>query len=443
MSRTKLPYFFFFFFIGFSPFLGLAQGKIPLEKAISDALAKSEKLDQALWEADQASHQVALREKDRWFKIYFGGQYSYRSQTPILELPLSSSSPVLFSGPMRIEGGLKHNYDLNLSIHQPLWTGGQLSRAVELGHLEKQMVTDRQALITNEIVFGVISSSLRYQILQARRGSILTLKKRLEEHRQHLENLVGEELSRRANLVETLTKVEEIENSLLDLKPLIEEERLGFHRLTGHYPEEIELPPAEPALDLEEALAFLEKNHPLFRQLNEQLQMIDIQKKIVAGRYLPQLSAQAEVHYGKPGVNFFKREWALYFQGGITLQVPLFDWKKGNVEQAMLDSKARQVEAELREFREETRKSLASLYAQVESLQEKVEGLRRMASLAREKVQLKRELWQENLIPHLEYLTAMSEEENVHWLIEEANFQLLLTRVTINRIIAKYREGGR
>lgn len=425
------------------------QRKISLEKAMADALQISQNLRQAALETDYLSRQTMLQKKNKLFEIYFGGNYLYRSQTPVLELPLALSAPANLSSltssffPMRIEGGLKHNYDLNLSLRQPLFTSGQLTRAVELNRIQQLMANDHQSLVANQIITQVISSFYRYQLLQTRQNSSLTLKKRLELHRQQLEALVEEELSRRVNLLETMTKIEEIENSLLDLKQLVEEERLSFHRLTGHYPEEIDPQYFEPHLDLAQAMAFLEKNHPVLRQLDKQLEMINIQKKIIAGRYLPQLVAQAEVHYGKPGINFFKKEWTLYFQGGITLNVPLFDWQKKNIEQEMLDLKARQIRTEREKFLQDSQKSLANLYSQVETLQEKLSHLRRMADYAREKARLKHNLWQEKLIPHLEYLTALAEEENYQWLIQEVKFQLLITRVTINSLIGKYTEVSR
>lgn len=425
------------------------SGKIPLERAIADALKISQNFRHAALEVDYLARQETLQAKEKLFNISFNGNYLYRSLTPVLELPFGSPSSTnlasqpAVSSPVRIEGGLKHNYDLSLVLRQPLFTGGQLSKAVELNRLQKLMATDQQSLLANQIITQVISSFYRYQLLQTRQNSALTLKKRLELHRQQLENLVKEELSRRANLLETLSKIEEIENSLLDLEQLAAEERLNFHRLTGHYPEEIAPQPLEPSLDLPQAMAFLEKNHPFLRQLDKQLTMINIQKKIIAGRYLPQLAALAEVHYGKPGINFFEKEWTLYFQGGISLNVPLFDWQKKNVEQEMLDLKARQIETTRENFLQDTKKSLASLYSQVEILQKKLSHLQKMVDYAREKRQLKHNLWQENLIPHLDYLTALSEEENYKWSIQEVNYQLLLTQVTINSLIGHYTEVSR
>lgn len=66
--------------------------------------------------------------------------------------------------------------------------------------------------------------------------------------------------------------------------------------------------------------------------------------------------------------------------------------------------------------------------------------LQKMADYAREKTRLKQQLWQEKLIPHLEYLTALSEEEKLTWSLEEIKFELQLTRVAINSYIGHYME---
>jgi outer membrane protein TolC len=152
------------------------------------------------------------------------------------------------------------------------------------------------------------------------------------------------------------------------------------------------------------------------------------------------LAARAELHYGKPGINFFKKEWSLYFQGGITLKVPLFDWRKKKEELTMLDFKIRQLQTEKQKFLADTKKTLASLYARLEALQAKMKHFEKMVSYAKEKTQLKQQLWQEKLIPHLEYLTALSEEEKLAWSLEEIKFELQLTRVAINSFIGHYRE---
>lgn len=417
-----------------------AQSHLTLDQAIKDALRRSETLQQAALEVNYLSSRTRLTEKNKLFQVNFDGNYLYRSQTIVLELPALPSPLTGQLTPLQIEGGLKHNYDLNLSLTQPLFTGGQLTRAVELSRLQKLMALDQKSLVINRVISQVVSSFYRYQLLEAHLNSASNIKKRLELHHQRLQHLVEEELSRRVNLLETLSKIEEMENSLLEIKQLIQEERLTFHRLCGHYPEEIEPGYTERALNLNQALAYLEENHPFLRQLDKQIQAIELQKKMTSGRYLPQLAARAEVHYGKPGINFFKKEWSLYFQGGITLKVPLFDWRKKKEELTMLDYKIRQLQTEKQKFLADTKKALASLYARLELLQAKMKHLQKMADYAREKTQLKQQLWQEKLIPHLEYLTALSEEEKLTWSLEEIKFELQLTRVAINSYIGHYRE---
>jgi len=416
--------------------IAATRSKVPLHQAVQNALETNLVLKNLQLETERFALEAQQSAKQKLFTLSGLGNYFFKSQTPFLELPISSP---LAGGPspLRIEGGLKHNYEFGLAVNQPVFTGGRLSTTAQLYRSGELAAAHQVSLYSNQIASTVKLLYFNYHRLQAQKNSLLALKEKLSFHEKKTESLVEAQLARRLNLVETKEKIEELTASLLDLEQSLEAVRVNFHRLSGYFPEDIEADYQEPEISLEEALAYFEQNHPQFRIFQERTNQLELQKKIVRASNWPQISAVAELHYGQPGLNFFKKEWSFYATAGLAIQFRLFDWQQSRSEIEILSLAEQKIQNEKEDFILETKQELEKLFAQKKILSEKLKHLQAIISLAEEEVKLKEQLSQENLLPHLDYLAALHSLEQNKWAQVELLFQIEEIKLKIHSLIGQ------
>jgi outer membrane protein TolC len=420
-------------------FLQTAE-KIPLTKAIEDGLNSDYEYLNALLDEQRATLQQRISAKDKLFRIDFGANYLYKSQTLIIDFP-AVQIPGLYTIPGReIEAGLHHNFDLRLGLAQPIFSGGILSNSVKLDEVQRAIEANQKTLKVNEIAGMIKSSYFQYLLLVQKKQSLQILEKNLDLHRQRIENLLDEGMVRKSDLLETLSRIEQTQAGMSDVDQAVESQGIHFHRLCGHYPEEIEASYKEESIDLNAALAFFEESHPVLKTLQKRLEILALQKKINSGKYFPQVSGFAELHYGKPGIDFFEKKWTLYFQGGIVLSLRVFDWDRLRGEKALFDYQEQKLLNQKNKFIQDAAASLETLFSFLRKLEDKKAHITRLLQYSREDAELKEALYAEREIPNIDYLEALLTREKNELALREIQIETQGIRVNINTLIGKNKE---
>jgi len=236
--------------------------------------------------------------------------------------------------------------------------------------------------------------------------------------------------------LETLSRFEELNLNIEDIEQAIEIERIHFRNLCSYSPEEIDKSYTEETGSKEESLSYFEHHHPVLKTLQNQAEMLSLKGKILAGKYLPQINSFAEIHYGKPGIDFFKKEWSFYFQGGITLNLPVFDWSRLKGDKKILDIQIRKLDNQQKDIIKKASKNLEQLFAIRESIKNKLNNIEQLIDYSREDAELKAGLYQEKQIPNIDLLTALSTAEKYPLMKQELLIQLEQVNVKINTLIS-------
>lgn len=419
------------------PVFIVSEEKIPLSQAIIEGLKLSGEYQNQLLEDRSLELERILANKDKFFSVGFEANYLYRSQTMLLETP-SLSIPGVGTIPGRtMEAGVKNNFDLKLSLIQPLYSGGILTNKKNL--IELRQAVEGNYIFLKEIeIAGYIKSSffVYLELLQKKSSLELQLEK-LSIHYDRLNNFYKEGLAKKSDLLETLSKLEEVKLSLHDIDQLIERERIHFKQLTGWDPDSIDNSYRESCEDYESSWAFFRSNHPVLQALDGQVELLGLQKKIISGKYRPHLNGFAELHYGKPGIDFFEKKWTLYFQGGIILDIPIFQWDKINEEGTLVDYKIQKVNNQKQDYLREIQENLKKLFAVQEFLSAKLKNLDQLITYAAEEAELKNRLFEEQQITNIDYLTALLSKDRYLSMKGETLFQLEQIKVKVNTLIGR------
>jgi outer membrane protein TolC len=179
----------------------------------------------------------------------------------------------------------------------------------------------------------------------------------------------------------------------------------------------------------------------VLKTLQNQVDILNLQRKIVTGKYLPQINGFAELHYGRPGIDLYAKKWSIYFQGGIVLTVPVFDWNRLSIEKKLLDFQNEKLDNQKNKFVQDVTASLATLYSSLQMLEEKKNHVSQLLEYSKEDANLKKALYEEREIPNIDYLEALLTREKNGLLIQEIQIQIERVKVNINTLIGKNKEG--
>jgi outer membrane protein TolC len=420
--------------------VSLAAG-VPLSRAVANAWKISPGLNSQQLEEEAAATAVltALRQKN--FSIFFNGSYRYTSDKVQVTLadfpfPINPSAPpgtVVLSAP-------NDSVDLKLSLVQPVYSGGILSNAARAETIRAAAERDLTRLKKIELAGKVKSSFFSHRLYCRKRDSLNLLLDILRLHQDRLENLFREELVKKSDLLETRAKADEIRLNLADLEQLIRSEALNFSTLCGYEPQEIDEPADSGGVDFAAAWEQFLAGHPLLRSLDERMRIVQIQKKVVAGATLPQVGIFAELHYSRPGQNFFAKEWTTYVVGGVSVSLPVFNWNKGSRDKSLVDIAGRKLANQRADFIRESEKNLRQLFFLKENLERKLALLDGLVANAGEDARLKEKLYEENQIDHNDYLAALTGREKYRADREELLTRMGLLQVGIETLIGKCEE---
>lgn len=435
---------------GFAVFIVILSGllfaqpedKIPLAEAIEKGVSRDFDYLNTLLDQKKAGLERELASGNKLFRLDFEAGYFHRSATMLIEFP-DTQIPGLGTIPRReIEAGLHNNFDFRFSLVQPLFTGGVLTNSVKLEEVRKAVEVNREALKWNEIAGWVKSSYIQYLLLKRQREALLNLEESLVLHRRFIDDLFQEGQVRKTDLLETLSGIEEVLLKINDVDQALEKENIHFQKLCGYDPEEIdesyrELQISEPA-----ARSYFEAYHPVLTTLQNQIEALALQKKILGGQYLPQVNGYAEVHYAKPGIDYFKKEWMLYFQGGVLFSLPVFAWNRLSREKTVLSYQEQKLQNQKKQFVRDVTRSLQQLYTSLRMFENKQTHIDQLIRYSEEDAELKAALYREGQIPNVDYLTALLNKEKNQLLRDEVRIRIELLKVNINTLISRNKEDG-
>ena len=430
--------------ISFAILLLLAMtlpARVTLSRAVADAWAINRGLDSQKLEEQAAAvaRQTALRRKS--FTLRFNGGFRYSSDNievkagdfPFPLGPLISADTVILATP-------NASFDLNLSLLQPLYTGGLLAAAVQMetarGAAEKELTRLKRV----ELAGRVKASYFNHLLLERKRDSLNSFLAGLDLHLKKVENLHAEEQVRKSDLLEARAKADEVRLNLHDLEQLMAAEAVQFRSLCGHEPDEVDFHPGADAPAFAAAWEYFLSRHPLLRSLDGRAAQVAARKRSAAAAYLPQVSAFAEAHYGRPGQNFFLNDWTLYFQGGLNFSLPVFNWNQRGRDLELAAIAGRKLENQRADFLRDSERELRRLYVTLESSARKLAILDGLALNAAEEVSLKEALYEEKQIDHTILLAAMANQERYLSNRGETLAQIEMLKAAIDTVIGRCEE---
>jgi len=415
-----------------SPLLSPAETgeKMSLKKAIEAGIHQDDRYKNQLIDQSIAKVNSQKAEMKKYFNLDFNGSYLFKSEKMEINF---------FPGKI-IEAGTMHNYDMKVALAQPIYTGNIISNSIKLEMEKENLETYKTKLLEIELASRIKASYFTFRLLEKKRASLNLLLENLKLHSKRVKDLFTEDLVRKSDVLETEIKISETEMNIEDLDRMMTEEKINFKKLSTIDIETVDPGYTESTEALETSLNYYKEHHPVFRTANNNIRQLQLKKKIVAGAYLPQVSTFAELHYGKPGLDLFKNKWGIYFQGGLGVNLKLWDWNQKKKDNSVIDHSIEKITNQQNEWITETRKTLSQLYARMDSIQKQLILLDQLIATASEDTKLKEELYKESQVSNVDYLSSVLTQERYQSMRDERLVEYGMVQITINSLIGRIGE---
>ena len=340
------------------------------------------------------------------------GHISYQSDTP--------NPASLTDFPFALHPVSQFQYHAGVGIALPLYSGGRKKLAAEIDEVDRDLdllSIDRQAMELDQavdnlylsVLLGKTGSEILNSQLQAVTIKLNDVKEAFDAGKVY-----------RNAVLEVEAKIAALEARIAGNEAEVEGAAQALSLLTGLEINK-DTPLEKPSLEM----LIEDTEDPGLASLDLQLRKIELQKEFSRASALPSIKAVGTVGYGQWQLNFFDNNPAFYGLVGVTLQVPISDWRDVSNRNKMLDNAAEALQIR----REEADKHKNAALQQYDSQIAKYEALLKGSQETVEKYETLCDeldkLTKQGSVPASDYLTALEQLASAR-LDSELNATLIL-----------------
>lgn len=322
------------------------------------------------------------------------GQVSFQSDTP--------NPASLTDFPFALHPVSQFQYHAGFALSLPIYSGGRKKLSAQLDEVERDLdkvAIDRQALELDQAVdnlyLGLLLGKTGLDILKRQLGAVKIKQKDVREAFE------AGKVYRNA-VLEVEAKIAALEARLAGNEAELDGAAQALSLLTGlsiGRETELTLPEAvgEPVPD------------PGLEGLDLQLRKIELQKNFSRASALPSLKAVGTVGYGQWSLNFFDNKPAFYGIAGLTLQIPLSDWREVLNRGKLLDNAAYALNIRREEAEKQKAAALQQYDAQIAKYEALLKGSEQSVAKYEALCEELDRLTGQGSVPTSDYLTAMEQ----------------------------------
>lgn len=420
------------------------MSQVTLRDCVRAALRNNAELKKTETEAAIVEQDVHQARGAQWPSLDFSGSYRRQSIVPELDLaaikiPIAGQEMTLFPGGS-IQLGLLDNYDFKLTVSQPIFAGFRLFNRYQAA---KALASGKAAEVLrkrSELIFQIESAYADVLKSQKALEIALSAKRQLEAHRNDVENMIKQGMAKREQLLRVQVKLSEAELAITQAENRIRLAKLRLENLIGQkLPKEAMLEPmpmaesveGDPSVSLQQAFV----NRPELQSIRYAKQAGQAGLKVARGGYFPSLGAFAALGYGKPGLDFIKREWMDYWLVGIGVEWNLWHWGRNRSQVAQARLQLENLEATDQQLRQAIELDVTQACLMLDDARKRLELTHTLADQAQESYRVTEQSYRQGVATHSEYLDAQAEFTRAQLQQAQAEIDLALAQANWRRAV--------
>ncbi len=313
--------------------LAQEQRTLTLEQSLQIGLQNSRQLHASLMKTRLAEAQAKEVGASRFASLNFGATYTRLSSVP----PFEISFPPLIPKPITISPTVLDNYNLKLSLQQPLFTGFKLQSSYDAAKLNAAASNMDYSQAEQDLFLNIKNAywSL-FKVLQMQNvieDEIHTVKAHLED----VQNFYKQGLATKNDVLKIQVQLSQAELQKIDANNNVKLAMLSLNNVLGlPLDTKITLADSVSMNDLttenksvDELVNEAMKNRPELKAMNLRIDASSMQITAAKGDWFPQLFVAGEYDYSKPNQRLVPTQDKFYGTWNVNVGVTYDLWNWG------------------------------------------------------------------------------------------------------------------
>jgi outer membrane protein TolC len=399
-----------------------ATAQVTLEACVREALASNPGLAAAADEASAAAEEARQATASFFPSVDASGSFRRQSTVPELSIP-----------PVELPFGMRDTYDFRVTVTQPVFTGFRLLNRRRMTAAVSEARRSETAAKRNELIArveaaygGVLKASRLLAV--ARSGA-----EQVRLHADDVDRFFGQGLIRRDEKLRADVKRMEAELAVLRAENALRLAVAALESAVGKA-----LPPgagfADPPPDtgraetLEASLETARNLRPELAAMRQVRRAAESGRGLAAGGYWPSVAVFGTAGYGKPGLDFLRRDWMDYWLVGVGAEWNLWSWGKTRAQHRQAAFKASAAAQSERQAEEAVRLEVTQACLRIDEAAKRLGLASRMENQAAESFRVAENLYRQGQLAHADYFDAQSDLTRARTAAADAEIDMLLAR---------------
>lgn len=304
---------------------------LSLEQCLQIGLQNSKQINASLMKVKVARAQAKQVGASRFFSLNLGATYTRLSQVP----PFSVNTPF---GNFVISPSIFDNYNMNISLQQPLFTGFKLANSYDAAKLNASAVEQDYTQAEQDLFLNIKNAYWglfkAIQIKKVVDEDVQTVKAHLED----VQNFFKQGLATQNDVLKVQVQLSQVQLQQIDASNGVKLAMLNLNNVIG-LPLSTDIVPNDSVSvndqnnttnkSLDELVSEAMKNRPELKAMKLRVDASDKNVAVAQGDWYPQLFVAGEYDYAKPNQRLLPTQNKFYGTWNVSLGLSYNLWNWG------------------------------------------------------------------------------------------------------------------
>ena len=311
----------------FSGFISAQEKTLTLDESIQIGLENSNMLHSSKMKVNYANARLSEINTGRLPSLKFTGAYTRLS--PIT--PFILATPF---GTFNISPSILDNYNLKLTLQQPLFTGFRLSSSSNIAEYNYKAAEEGFNKDKQDLIYNI--KNAYWNLFKAKKVKEVTDQnvEQVKAHLTNIKNFYEQGLSTKNDLLKVQVQLSESELRQIDAKNAVKLARISLFNVIGlplntgsEIPDSVDIKTGR-VNDLDSYIEKALDNRPELKAMKYNIKAGEAGVTLAESNWYPQIYLAGNYYYSKPNQRIFPAEnkfndtWDV----GVSVQVDLWNW---------------------------------------------------------------------------------------------------------------------
>jgi outer membrane protein len=367
------------------------------------------------------------------------------SYTRLSDIPPFEITTPFTPDPIKLYDIILNNYNVKLSLQQPLFTGFRLSSLKNAAEYNYKALEEKYDEDINNAAFEIHSAFWNYYKAEQIKDLIEENLKQTALHLEDTRNFLENGLVTRNDLLKLEVQYSNTELMKIDAENNVELARVAFNKAIGielNSPSDLvikEIKPSNYEYDFEEILAEAQKNRSDLKSLEYKIQASEENIDAARAGWFPSVFLYGDFYYSRPNQRIlppedkFNETWDV----GVSLNWDLWNWGKTSSLTTQAEENKFQAEMILSKLKDAVEIEVYQLYLNYKKSLDRINVIQKSIEQAEENYRITKEKYNSQLATSNDLIDAEVSVLQAKTNLTNALVDYELSRLTLEKTIGR------